>query len=77
MAKLSDDDLTLAKAIDRLAAVHEKQLGAIATALSNLAFGVKYLGTGENASQLGAIEFLAVKIKESADTIAEAMREGI
>jgi hypothetical protein len=38
---------------------------AIAYALLKCALWLKYLGTGDNASQMGAIEFLAVKVADA------------
>jgi len=47
-------------------------LFAIARALEKLAFHVKYLGSGDNADSRGAVEFLAIKVEEGANRIAEA-----
>ena len=37
----------------------------IAEAIQALATHVKYLGNGDAASQMGAVEFLAVKVEEA------------
>jgi hypothetical protein len=54
-------------------------LFAIAKALENAAFALKYLGGGENADQRGAVEFLGICVKEGfellGDQIAEAIRD--
>jgi hypothetical protein len=39
--------------------------------LLTIATHVKYLGVGDAASTMGAIEFLAVAVKEAAETIAD------
>jgi hypothetical protein len=38
-------------------------LFAIARAIEKLAFHVKYLGGGDNADTMGAVEFLATKVE--------------
>jgi hypothetical protein len=54
----------------------------IAQAIKTLATHVKYLGTGDAATTMGAIEYLATKVGESGheiagklDSLAEAVRE--
>ena len=48
---------------------------AIAYALLQLATQVKYLGGGDNASTMGAVEFLAVRLGEKLDEVAAALRD--
>jgi len=48
---------------------------AIAKAIQALATGVKYLGNGDAASTMGAIEFLATKIDKASERIASAVSE--
>jgi hypothetical protein len=45
----------------------------IAEAIQALATHVKYLGNGDAASQMGAVEFLAVKVEEAGARIALAI----
>jgi hypothetical protein len=47
----------------------------VATAIQALATHVKYLGAGDAASTMGAVEFLAVKIAEAGELIASAISE--
>jgi hypothetical protein len=47
-------------------------LFAIARAIEKLTFHVKYLGGGDNADSRGAVEFLAIKVDEGANRIADA-----
>jgi hypothetical protein len=47
----------------------------VAIAIQALATHVKYLGAGDAASTMGAIEFLAVKITEAGKLIASAISE--
>ena len=63
----------LAKAINRLADVHEKQLGAIAAALQLVGTHLKYLGNGEAATQVGALENLSITIKNAAETLSSSL----
>jgi hypothetical protein len=44
-----------------------------ADATDRCATGLKYLGTGDAASTMGAIEFLTKAVKEGADTLASAI----
>ena len=46
---------------------------AIARALLDLATQLKYLGVGNAATQMGAIELLAMEVKEGTGRIAEAL----
>ena len=45
----------------------------IAEAIQALAIHVKYLGTGDAATTMGAVEFLATKIDEAGACIADAL----
>ena len=54
----------------------EGALYAIAIAIEHLAYQVKYLGNGNAASQMGAIEFLGKCIGEKIELLADAVREG-
>jgi hypothetical protein len=47
----------------------------VAEAIKSLAFQVKYLGTGENGSPMGAVEFLATELKEGLEGVASAIYE--
>lgn len=46
---------------------------AIAYALLRLATQVKYLGGGDNASQMGAVEYLATRLDDQLGRIANAL----
>ena len=46
---------------------------AIARALLDVAIQLKYLGVGNAATQMGAIEVLAMEVKEGTARMAEAM----
>ena len=48
-------------------------INAVAEATANCAVHLKYLGVGDAGTTMGAIEFLAVSIKESGDAIAGAI----
>lgn len=52
---------------------------AVAAAIEQLgqriATGLKYLGTGETGSPMGAIEFHATQVKEGAECIADALTQ--
>ena len=71
----TSNDLSLAKAINRLADVHDKQLGEIAEALHSISTQIKYLGNGNAATQMGALEVLGLAIKESSESIASAIND--
>ena len=45
----------------------------VAKALNRIATLIKYLGGGDNASTMGAVEFLAVQVKEGSERIADAL----
>jgi hypothetical protein len=45
----------------------------IAEAIQILATHVKYLGNGDNAGTMGAVEFLATKIDEAGERVAHAI----
>lgn len=47
----------------------------MAAAIDNLATQVKYLGTGNAGTTMGAIEFLGTHLAESLDGIAGAIRD--
>lgn len=49
---------------------HENDVG---TALASIATQIKYLGGGDNASTMGAVEFFSVQIKEGSERIADAL----
>jgi hypothetical protein len=51
----------------------ERALYAVAIALSNVAYQLKYLGNGDAATQMGAIEALGKHLGESLDRIAETL----
>jgi hypothetical protein len=46
-----------------------------AKALDRIATGIKYLGTGDNADQRGAVEYLAIQMKEGLERLAGAVDE--
>ncbi len=52
----------LLKTIDKMAQAHE-----------SLAIHLKYLGTGDAGTTMGAVEFLAVSIKEGCSEVASAL----
>jgi methyl-accepting chemotaxis protein len=54
-------------------AMPENDTDQIAQAIKALAVHVKYLGVGDAATTMGAIEFLATKVDESGTGIAEAL----
>jgi len=45
----------------------------IADAIQDLSTNIKYLGIGNASSEIGAIEFLAMEIKNGSELIAEAI----
>ena len=47
----------------------------VADAIETLATHVKYLGTGNATTQMGALELLSMEIKNGAQEIANAIRE--
>jgi hypothetical protein len=47
----------------------------IADALTSLAAQVKYLGAGDAGSTMGAVEFLAVEVREGTTRIANALEQ--
>lgn len=53
----------------------DKQTNNLIDAMRSIGVSLKYLGNGHNASQMGAIELHAVILKESAETIAAALRD--
>ncbi len=69
---MSDSD-ALAKAVLRLAEVHDQQLGKIATEIGNVALQLKWLGNGNAGSPMGAIEFLASELRSSADDLTRVL----
>jgi hypothetical protein len=48
---------------------------AIAYALLELAYHVKYLGNGNAATQMGALEAFGLHLGEKLDALADALRE--
>jgi hypothetical protein len=48
-------------------------LQAAAENLGKIATWIKYLGAGQNGSEMGAVEFHAIKTKEGLDSVAEAI----
>jgi len=57
---------------DRMSDEITSEYQEVADAIS---VGLKYLGNGNAATQMGAIEGHAVAVKEAADTIAAALRD--
>jgi hypothetical protein len=53
------EDVNIVDAINKLAGV--------------IQFGLKYLGTGDAGTTMGAIEFLGTSVKEGAESIATAI----
>ncbi len=49
---------------------YENSLAEVAKAISSCAMHLKYLGVGDAASTMGAVEFLAVSIKEGLERVA-------
>lgn len=47
----------------------------IGRGVADLAYQVKYLGNGSAASQMGALEHLAMQVKEGAEGVAMALNE--
>ncbi len=68
------NNAALAKAINRLADVHEKQLSAIAEALQSVGTHLKYLGNGNASTQVGGLEGLGMAIKEAAETLSSSLQ---
>lgn len=54
--------------------MEEEELTA---ALKSISYALHQLGTGNAATQMGAIEVLAVSIKEGCADIADAIRESL
>lgn len=50
-------------------------LFAIARSIDGLAYQVKYLGNGDAASPMGAIEALGATVKEGMSGVADALNE--
>lgn len=44
---------------------------AVASSLSSIAFNIKYLGTGDASTSMGAIEFLAVALEKSIESFGD------
>lgn len=71
---VAPNDAILAKAINRLADVHETQLSTIAKALESVSTQLSNLGNGNAATQVGALEGVGMQIKGAAETLASALR---
>ena len=67
------NDSDISKALLRLSEVHDKRFGEIAEALRDLSTSVKYLGNGDAASSMGAIENLGLNLKDGLSTLAEGV----
>ncbi len=52
-----------------------KAIVVLASSMDRIATQLKYLGTGDNGSQMGAIEFLAKEVKEGLDSVSSAISE--
>ena len=50
-------------------------LDQLASEIRAVGIQLKYLGTGDNGSPMGAIEFHGVCVKEAGENIADAIRE--
>jgi hypothetical protein len=66
-----DNDCAMYNASETISAA----INVVAEATSNCATHLKYLGVGDAGTTMGAIEFLAVSIKESGEAIAGAISE--
>lgn len=64
----------LAAAIEKLAVAHKEGCEAIAKPLHEIASHLKYLGNGDAATKMGAIENLAHQLSEGASSISEGLR---
>ena len=51
-------------------------LFAIAEGLKDVAYALKYLGNGDAATSMGAIEALSVQIREGFSAVADAIMDG-
>jgi hypothetical protein len=58
-----------------LAEDHNEPRYAIAAALLRVAYEIKYLGNGNAATQMGALEAFGVHLGEKMDAIVQAMYE--
>lgn len=68
----------LIKALNRLAAAEEikgQYLGKVALSIETVAMQIKWLGSGNASTEMGAIEFLASQIKEAGENVAGAISE--
>ena len=65
----------LSKAIKKLAEVHDKRGGEIADALESIATQLKYLGSGNASTEIGAIEGLGIVTKEAIESLSSAVHE--
>lgn len=65
----------LSIAVKTLAEVHDKRGGEIAAALESIATQLKYLGNGNAATQMGAIEGLGAVTKEAFEALSSAVHE--
>lgn len=75
-------DDKISKAILKLAEVHDRRGEEIAEALNNISYNLRALGNGDAATSMGAIEGLAMMIKEGLESIGTSMepyqtREGL
>ncbi|MDP9364208.1 MAG: hypothetical protein M3Q10_08280 [Chloroflexota bacterium] len=52
-------------------------LFAVARAIDHLANQVKWLGTGDAGTTMGAVEFLAVSVREGMGEVASSLNEGL
>jgi hypothetical protein len=61
--------------INPLANDQSKGMFAVAKSLDNVASAIRALGTNDAGTKMGAMEYLAVSIKDGLDTIAKAVEE--
>ncbi len=65
----------LSIAVKKLAEVHDKRGGEIATALESIATQLKYLGNGNAVTSMGALEGLGMVTKEALESLSSAVHE--
>ena len=69
-----EEQFAISSAINNLAAVHDQRLKDIAEALGRISTHLKYLGVGNAGSETGAIELLAMEIRNAASTLSDALQ---
>lgn len=72
---MNSDIKELSKSISILANAHKEGCSKIAEALESISTQLKYLGNGNASTSMGAIEGMAMQIKDGLETIGSAIHE--